>query len=187
MHEAGIFVLINEVSSETAAREGTDNYGKTKITSWLSIDYDISLFHESGVVFGPVRRSIQVIASGPQAYASGVSFVEKYFLRSLFKIPTGEKDDVDALAPQELPPSQRLAPSPPKPAEPKSDYLDQEGSQIARDVMIEAVAMAESEDDLRRWYADNSAQITRLLEADKASVRDAYGDRLQSLKGKVAA
>ena len=46
-------------------------------------------------MYGPVRRDVTVIAAGPQAYASAESFVTKYFLRSTFKIPTGDKDDAD--------------------------------------------------------------------------------------------
>ena len=91
MAEAGLFDMLIEASSKTVVRVG--NYDK-KIT-WLECEYDIYLYHESGISFGPLRRMIQVIASGPQAYASAQSFVEKYFLRSLFKVATGDADADD--------------------------------------------------------------------------------------------
>lgn len=92
MSDAGIFVVVDETSCDTARRETTDNYGKTKVSTWLTCHYDIFIYHESGASYGPVKREIQVAATGPQAYGSGISYAEKYFLRSLFKIPTGEQD-----------------------------------------------------------------------------------------------
>lgn len=97
MADAGLFVILDEVDAHAETREATDNYGKAKISNWLSCEYDVFLFHTSGAQYGPIKRRIQVIASGPQAYGSAASYVEKYFLRSLLKIPTGEQDaDADA-------------------------------------------------------------------------------------------
>lgn len=79
MAEAGIFVVIDE--ARTAVDKG-----------FLSCDYEIFLISEEGDSYGPMRRQVTVKASGPQAYASSQSYAEKYFLRQLFKIPTGEKD-----------------------------------------------------------------------------------------------
>ena len=91
MAEAALFDMLIEVSSKTFERKGA--YDKTN--TWLESEYDLYLYHESGAFYGPLRRKIQVIASGPQAYASAQSFVEKYFLRSLFKIATGDVDADD--------------------------------------------------------------------------------------------
>ena len=79
MAEAGVFVVIDE------ARIVVDK-------GFLSCDYEIYLVSEEGDTYGPMRRQVTVKASGPQAYASAQSYAEKYFLRQLFKIPTGEKD-----------------------------------------------------------------------------------------------
>ena len=92
MSDAGIFVVLNEVASSVENRESIDSYGKAKISAWLNCEYEAIIYHASGVSYGPIKRTIQVVASGPQAYGSAMSFVEKYFLRGLFKIPTGEPD-----------------------------------------------------------------------------------------------
>jgi hypothetical protein len=98
MAEAAIFDMLFEISSKTVSRVG--NYEKK--SNWLECEFDIYFYHESGVSFGPIRRNIQVIASGPQANASAQSFVEKAILRSLFKIATGDIDP-DQHPPVELP------------------------------------------------------------------------------------
>ena len=106
MSEAGIFTLLYEKSMAVGERTTTDDYGKVKTSIWLSAVYDVWLYHKSGASFGPVERSISVPAAGAQSYASAVSFVEKYYLRSLFKIPTGD-GDADGEEKRNLPPTSR--------------------------------------------------------------------------------
>lgn len=51
---------------------------------------------KDGETIGPLHRSIMVPASmGSQAFGSAQSYALKQFLRSLFQISTGEKDDID--------------------------------------------------------------------------------------------
>lgn len=96
---AGIFVLANETSSETY--EAKNSKGDT--VNMLRIVYAMNIVHETGAMYGPVERSVTVVAAGPQAYASALSFVTKYFMRNLFQIPTGEKDDADLAEPENTP------------------------------------------------------------------------------------
>lgn len=84
MADAGLFVVVEEDGCEIKA-------GSEK-GAWLTADYSMTIYHESGVGFGPIHRRIVLSATGPQAFGSGLSYVEKYFLRGLFKIPTGESD-----------------------------------------------------------------------------------------------
>ena len=92
MAEAGLFTIVDEVSCAVEKRETQSDQGQIKASIWLTAQYDLTLFHESGAGYGPIHRAITVAATGPQAFGSGMSYVEKYFLRSLFKIPTGEED-----------------------------------------------------------------------------------------------
>jgi hypothetical protein len=97
MADAGIIVIPFERSVSSSKRQTVDQQGRAKETSLLLIRYDLFIYHESGVGYGPIPREIQVIESGAQSYGSAQSFVDKYFLRMLFKVPTGEKDaDADA-------------------------------------------------------------------------------------------
>lgn len=182
MHGAGIFVVVDETSCETASRETVDGYGKVKVSNWLTSHYDISIFHDSGAQFGPIKRTIQVQATGPQSYGSAISYVEKYFLRSLFKIPTGEQD-ADADAQEGLPATPKRVPTPPKPP---ASGMSQDESQLARDMLISALDMAQSEAELIDWQEMNKATIAKLMESDRQAVRDAYGDHKQAIRGKAA-
>jgi len=76
---AGISMVCDEVSAEVQ-----DKY--------LKCHYEIYLYHSSGASYGPVNRRIMVSANGPQAFGIAASYVQKYFLRDLLQIPTGEKE-----------------------------------------------------------------------------------------------
>jgi hypothetical protein len=93
LSDAGLIILMNELESKSDGK-------------WLHITFAIHIYHSSGKSYGPVIRTQGVMANGPQAYAAAQSFTEKYFLRSLFKIPTGEAEtDADAQAKQPIPAS----------------------------------------------------------------------------------
>lgn len=76
----------------------TDKYGNT--SSWLKFKYEIIMFHVSGQKLPPVVTEVEVIRSGAQASGSAQSYAQKQYLRALFQIPTGDKDDADFQAPQ---------------------------------------------------------------------------------------
>ena len=93
----GLMDIALERSCEVSIREIADDKGTVKKSAWLNAVFDFWLFHESGVSYGPITRHIQVQATGAQSYASAQSYAEKYFLRNLFKVPTGDvMDEVDA-------------------------------------------------------------------------------------------
>ena len=77
--DAGLFIVVDEVMA-------------TVDKGMLTSNYEIFLVSEEGESYGPIRRQTTVKAAGPQSYASAQSFAEKYFLRQIFKIPTGEAD-----------------------------------------------------------------------------------------------
>lgn len=54
-----------------------------------------TLIHEAGECAGPYHRTVTVPAEGAQAHGSSESYAQKQFLRGLFRIPTGDKDDAD--------------------------------------------------------------------------------------------
>ena len=91
MAKYGLASLSNIARSEVVESVGDNG----KVKSHLHTEWELYLIHEDGSMYGPVRRDVTVVAAGPQAYASAESFVTKYFLRSTFKIPTGDKDDAD--------------------------------------------------------------------------------------------
>ncbi len=92
MAEAGLALIIDETSSAIEISESTERDGKVKKTPWLFVQYSLAFMHESGAVSAPMRRSLAMPINGPQTYGAAQSYIEKQFLRQVFKIPTGDKD-----------------------------------------------------------------------------------------------
>jgi hypothetical protein len=119
MSEAGLITILQQADWHTRTIETTK--GPRII---LFIDWDIYLCHSSGVMWTyPLRRSVNVDSGGAQVWGGAQTYVEKYFLRSLLKIPTGEKNkeaagdygDTDADADpayQEVPKKRKRIPIP---------------------------------------------------------------------------
>src|SRR3990167_4773530 len=93
MADAGLALLIDETSTEV---RGSDKSGNP----WLFAQYLLSFMHEGGAMSAGLRRSIALPISGPQAYGAAQSYIEKQFLRQVFKVPTVDKD-ADDTAPSE--------------------------------------------------------------------------------------
>jgi hypothetical protein len=96
MAEAGLALIIDETDSDIKA-------GGKEGNAWLFAHYELRFVHESGAVSPSLRRSLAMPISGPQAYGAAQSYIEKQFLRQVFKIPTGEKD-ADETAQTDAPP-----------------------------------------------------------------------------------
>ena len=102
---AGLSVVMTEaeppeiVTMAKADREGA--------AGWLKIRWAITICHSSGQSYGPIHRTVMVPASGAQAFGSAESYISKQFARCLYRIATGDKDDVDAEPKHPLPASRR--------------------------------------------------------------------------------
>jgi len=86
----GIITVIDEEPPVFVEKQG-----KFAPTQWAQIGYTLTTFHTSGEALPPVRRHVEVIRSGPQAYGSAQSYIIKQYYRGLLNIPTGDKDDPD--------------------------------------------------------------------------------------------
>lgn len=94
--EAGLIIVQDEIKREVLP--GKNN------TPWLHFDFEFWLAHESGAFWDkPLHRGVMVPANGAQAFGSAQSFSLKQFMRSMFQIPTGDKDDADFEKREELP------------------------------------------------------------------------------------
>ena len=84
----GLIINIDEESCEVT-RDGTKN-------PWVHIVYKFILSHASGDTWGYTpRRNMFVAMTGGQSMGSSQSYCLKQYMRSLFLISTGEKDDLD--------------------------------------------------------------------------------------------
>jgi hypothetical protein len=124
------------------AREFIEKPGKYGPTQCVSISYQITTWHESGEQLPTVRRHVEVIRNGPQAYGAAQSYTLKQYYRGLLNIPTGDNDDPDhGSVPQEqsAPQQQQRKAAP----EPKQEAVDK-----ACEYIHEATDMDELK---RRW------------------------------------
>jgi hypothetical protein len=175
MAEAGLALLIDE--AEADIRESA------KGTPWLFTRYALRFMHESGVVSPPLMRSCALPISGPQAFGAAQSYIEKQFLRQVFKVPTGEKD-ADMTAQNETPPprQQRAVPRhETQAAELRAAYAVQQASddaQVSANLLIKMFGEAKSIDDLDDLIDKHDGTIQQL----GISRRDLYADIITCLK-----
>lgn len=112
--EAGLIFHMQEVGFEEFMRKG--KYGES---AWIKVVFEIVVMHTSGQSLPPVKRSVEVVRSGAQAYGSAQSYCLKQFLRSMLLIPTGDKDDADFQATGDGAVIRDTPAQAPVPAEPK--------------------------------------------------------------------
>jgi hypothetical protein len=157
MADAGIFTIVDEASS-------------TIDKGILLSGYEIFLVSETGEMYGPIRTNVAVKAAGPQAYASAKSYAEKYFLRQIFKVPTGEKVDADMHDKDILPN-----------VEPQMKKFDKFYSQSIKEELIKGLQDCNSIADLKKWEAANNNGVKRKLNSDDAAAIDDEYDRVKKL------
>lgn len=155
--DAGLMFQMQQVEIEDFSRQG-----KYAANDWMRVTYEITAYHVSGQSLPPIITRVEVLRNGAQAYGSAQSYALKQFLRGLFLIPTGDKDDADyaekADGPIERPQRQ--------PERPAFDVA------AATNRIKASLAKSDSLDDLRaRWTAD-AETIQRI----KAEAPGFYGE-----------
>jgi len=84
----GLIITMDEESCKVS-RDGAKS-------PWIHIVYKFILSHASGDTWAYTpRRNMFVSMTGGQSMGSSMSYTLKQFMRSLFQISTGEKDDLD--------------------------------------------------------------------------------------------
>ena len=62
---------------------------------WLQFVFEFTVMHASGESLPASRRTVHDPLPGPQSTGSAKSYALKQFMRGLFQITTGDKDDAD--------------------------------------------------------------------------------------------
>ena len=62
---------------------------------WGRFNFEITLIHESGESLPKTKLTVPLQINGAQSSGSAQSYALKQYFRSLFMIPTGDKDDAD--------------------------------------------------------------------------------------------
>lgn len=93
--EAGLAILPVELSSSIEVMEVADNKGGgVKQRRMVRIVYSFVLVHETGATWTNERdnRTVIVDHTGAQCFGGAQSYALKQYMRSLFLMPTGDKD-----------------------------------------------------------------------------------------------
>lgn len=113
--EAGLIIVQQEEKVEIREQPGMGGRGdgdfSKGVRAWVVIEFSFWLIHESGIVwdYRMMRTGIVNAAMGSQALGAAQSYALKQFMRSLFKIATGDKEDVDHQKQEPLAPDPTLA------------------------------------------------------------------------------
>lgn len=123
---------------------------------WATYTYEVVMCHDSGEETKPVQTVVSLPITGAQTSGSAQSYALKQYLRGLFLIKTGEKDDPDFNAPVDLVISEQQQPD-----------MNQQWVDWAKQSEAH-VASLKSEPALRAWSGENNANLTVLQGVDQA-------------------
>lgn len=148
-----------------------------------------TLIHESGECAGPFHRTVTVPAEGAHAHGSSESYAQKQFLRGVFRVPTGDKDDADY---QKAEPHEIRQAAPKTPSVHPDNPLDWDdlladpgnitvlGGAQSREpykLLAQSMKMANTPAELAHWAHDNALGIWELSNTARHHLREEY-DRL---------
>ena len=168
MSAHGIHCIPDCVESEVFANQKT---GKPLLRErWA-----FTLIHESGECAGPFHRTVTVPAEGAQAHGSSESYAQKQFLRGVFRVPTGDKDDADYQKAEPHQTSQRKS----------AAQAKRDGDDDTVKAMIDA---AETVEELQlKWEFIQEEWLPILPAAWADHINDRYLNRFDDLKQKEVA
>jgi hypothetical protein len=155
------------VHMQEAEREDFERKGKFGENAWMRQSFDLTLYHVSGETLPPVRRTVEVLRNGAQAYGSAQSYALKQFWRAILLIPTGDKDDADhqptdaGTITRRQPQTDRANTKPQPPAHRPDPSRD---GPAPADQAIAALMAADSEEALNAIYKGLPAGIRSLPE-----------------------
>jgi hypothetical protein len=93
MGEVGLICMSLEDRCEIKRVEKTDKQGQRVTSQWAHMEYSFVLATTADTWADPrARRTLYIQVTGPQTFQAAQSYAEKSFLRSVFKLPTGDMD-----------------------------------------------------------------------------------------------
>jgi hypothetical protein len=154
-----------------------------------------TLIHETGEVAGPFHRTVTVPAEGAQAHGSSESYAQKQFLRGVFRVPTGDKDDADYGDKPEHAPAAANAPAKRltvQTADQKdwTDVIDRPDGITERNAaqsreafksLANCIDFCAVPEDLKTWAEDNVGEIYALSAEGRHHLRDKYDNKMDDM------
>jgi hypothetical protein len=160
MGEAGLSILCLEDSVEIKRFEQEKN-GEKKIVQWGLFQFSFVLAASDGSTWQHpnLKRTVYVQILGAQTFQAAQSYAEKAFLRSLFKLPTGDMD-LDSM-PQGESEEDQIALSQPRKRK-SSSAAKKDGTDSTFENIRKEIANAKTRDALialRTTYAEEWGQM----------------------------
>lgn len=171
MGEVGLSVLCLEDKCEIVRIEKDG-----KIVQWANMVFSFVLAAGGETWADPrLRRTLYIQVTGPQTFQAAQSYAEKAFLRSLFKLATGDMD-LDAMPQSETEEGQMDLAQPRK--KKSSSAAKKDGSDKLFNEVRDAIRTASNPDELREVrdrYAQEWAEMPTKWEA---LLNDEYEDKI---------
>lgn len=183
---AGLVIMCLEDEEPRIERvEKADDRGNIKTSQWGRFVFSFVLATaEATWTDKSCRRTLMIQITGPQTFMAAQSYAEKAFLRSLFKLPTGDMD-LDSMAQAETMEDQNALAGGRK--RKSSSAAKKDGSPDVFNEIRAHISKASSLDhlrELRTLYAEEWAEMperwAQLLDED-------YGVRMDDLAAKESA
>lgn len=190
MAEAGLIILPLELATSFRTAQTGD-----KSRTWLVVKYGFLMTHQDGTQWGhmPVRTIMADASMGSQAFGAAASYADKFFLRALFRIATGDVEvdgqpagpladpvtsrqaqgmgrDQNARTQQRQPPAQTQ--------QRRADPGTKSSAQAKRDgdweKLTKGMRLQRNEDELNAWAASHEGDLAKLPRVWKIQVREEF-------------
>lgn len=180
MGECGLVLMSGETDCEIVRLE---KEGKT--SQWLKATFSFTLATEEATWTDPsARRTLFIQVTGPQTFQAAQSYAEKAYMRSLFKLPTGDLD-LDSLPQADTEEGQVALSQPGKrksSSSAKKDGTDKVFNEIRRDI-----ASATSADHLRHLREVHAEAWTEAPARWVEILDQEYEDKMETFPHREAA
>jgi len=164
MAKQGLILLTMETGCEKTGD------GKT-----IKATFQFILAHSKSTWTHPNNvRTVYQPWMGAQTFQAAQMYAEKAYLKSLFKLHTGEPDTESVMqATQQEAPKKKTAKT-----------MPQKDSKAAMDAMIKSLEAISTQQGLAEFVEDNAGTIAALHDDHATEVRRAYAERQGEIKGK---
>jgi len=183
--DVGLQLISLEDESEIRRVEKVDKQGAPQAQQWLRVFYSFVWATADGETWSDPRnkRTILVQITGPQTFQAAQSFVEKAYLRSTFKLPSGDMD-LDAM-PQAENEDDQVELSRPRKAK-ASAAAKRDGDDVVLNELRGAISRADGPADLA-MIRTKSASIWSVMPARWKEILDnEYEDKMSEFSAEDA-
>jgi hypothetical protein len=182
MGQVGLVIIPLEEKCEVVRIDKTDKDGKPQTVQWLNVEYSFVLATDEDTWADErSKRTLYLQITGPQTFQAATSYAEKAYLRSLFKMPTGDMD-LDSMPQAETEEAQHALNGNGHAKRKSSAAAKRDGTDKTYNEIIKAINEAPNSEVLQQipeLYCDEIATFPR---AWAEIYHNTYEDRMDSFR-----